>query len=128
MKSIAINKSNLRFLNKKSEMPIEDLRTEITENIINDYELITLEINKVLNHVSNGESYKSFECDDRMIELINFIKKGNKLIPPIIRNINDNIWAILDGQHRIGLCVKLGIKSIPFLVRSDQMKYIQPLK
>ena len=120
MNSIALNKSNVKFHDKISKMPITQLKTEITEDILNNYDIVNLNIDKVLSQIDGGQIYKKFEMDEKMIRLVNFINEGNKLIPPIIRNITKNKWTIFDGQHRIGLFLHLGITTIPFLIRKDQ--------
>lgn len=128
MKSISIDKSNVIFYNKLSEMPINQLKTEITDDIPNNYDIAVLEIEKVLNHIYEGQGYKNFKLNDKMIRLINFIKEGHKIIPPIIRYVNNDSWTIYDGQHRIGLFIYLNIPTVPFLIRKDQVKYIYQLK
>lgn len=128
MNSIAINKSNVKFHNKLSEMPVKQLNTEVTDDILNNYFIAILNIDKVLSHIYDGQVYKKFGMNERMIELINFIKEGNELIPPIIRYINKNEWTIFDGQHRIRLFLHLEITTVPFLIRRDQVKYINQLK
>jgi len=128
MCSLSIVKSDIIFHNKLSEMPISQLKTEITDDIPNSYSLVILDIDNVLNHIHEGHIYRNFEMDDKMIELIEFIKRGNKLIPPIIRNIVNDSWTIFDGQHRVALFCELKITSIPFLIRLDQIKYVNQLK
>ena len=128
MNSIDINRDNIAFHDKLPEMPMSALKTEITEDILNGYVITFLDIDKVLNHIHNGNIYKKFVLDNKMTELVQFIREGNLLIPPIIRNISNNNWTILDGQHRIGLAYHLGIMTIPFLIRKDQIKYINNLK
>ncbi len=128
MNTLSIVKSDIIFHENLIEMPIGQLRTEITDDIPNNYSLVVLDIANVLNHIHNGHVYRNFEMDDKMIELIEFIKKGNKLIPPIIRNIINDSWTIFDGQHRVALAMELKFKSIPFLIRQDQIIYINQLK
>lgn len=122
MNSFLIEKSDIFFHHILSDMPINDLKTEITDDIADSYSIAILNIDKVLNHIYDGQAYQKFEMDDKMIGLIEFVKNDNKLIPPIIRNIDKNSWAIIDGQHRLGLFIHLGITNIPFLIRNDQMK------
>ena len=128
MSSLSIVKSDIIFHDKLSAMPINQLKTEITDDIIKDYGLEVLNIENVLNQIHEGHVYRNFVMDDKMIELIKFVERGNKLIPPIIRNIANDEWTIFDGQHRLALSSKLEITSIPFLIRLDQMKYINQLK
>ncbi|MEI6766880.1 MAG: ParB N-terminal domain-containing protein [Bacteroidota bacterium] len=128
MSLISIDKSNVIFHDKLSEMPIMQLKTEITDDIPNNYDIAILDIDKVLSHIHDGNFYKKFVMDDKMVGLVKFIRECNKLIPPIIRNITKNNWTIIDGQHRIGLFIHMGIMTIPFLIRKDQMKYIENLK
>jgi hypothetical protein len=122
MNSFLIEKSDIFFHDRLSDMPINQLTTEITDDIFNSYGIVILNINKVLNHIYDGQAYQKFEMDNKMIGLIEFVKNDNKLIPPIIRNIDKNSWAIIDGQHRLALFIHLGITNIPFLIRNDQMK------
>ena len=127
MTPININRSNIKFHNALSEMPIGQLKTEITEDILGNYEIVILDIEKVLNRIHNGKIYKEFVMDIKMNNLINFINEENYLIPPIIRSIDGLSWAIIDGQHRLGLFIYLGITTIPFLIRKDQVKYSNSL-
>jgi hypothetical protein len=131
MSSLTIVKSDIIFHDKLSAMPISLLKTEITDDIIKSYGLAVLNIENVLNHIHEGHVYRNFVMDDKMIELIElieFVERGNQLIPPIIRNIFNDEWKIFDGQHRVALSLKLEITSIPFLIRLDQMKYLNQLK
>ena len=128
MNSRILNVSHIHFYDILTEMRINNLNTEITDDITNNYAIEILDIEKVLKHIYEGEVYFKFVMDGKMIRLVNFIKEGNKIIPPIIRYINDTTWAIVDGQHRIGLCLHLDIRTIPFLIRKDQTKYTQQLK
>lgn len=129
MKSIDINKLTVHFYDNIAEMPFENLRTEITDDILNDYNIIELCIGKVKSKIDSGQSdYTKFNLDTHMIRLVEFIKAGNKVIPPIIINISENNWTILDGQHRIALFLHLELCNVPFLIRKNQMKFIGELQ
>ena len=128
MKSLNLNKSDIKFQETLSEMRIAQLKTEITEDILNNYAIAILDIEKVLSCIHNGKIYREFIMDTKMCNLIQFIIEGNHLIPPIIRSIDGKNWAIIDGQHRIGLALHLRIKCIPFLIRMDQIKYTDGLQ
>jgi hypothetical protein len=128
MNSLNLNKSNIKFHDELSEMPLTQLKTEITEDIPNNYALVILDIEKVLSCIYNGIIYQEFVMDTKMCNLIQFISEGNHLIPPMIRSIDGKSWAIIDGQHRVGLALYLGIKCIPFLIRKDQIKYTDGLQ
>lgn len=123
-----ITKSNIRFYNKTSEMPVEKLETEFTGDIVEDYDVCILDIKKVIGCIESGQTnYNIFCLDAKMIRLIEFIESENKLIPPIILNLNNNKWTFLDGQHRVALFLHLGISKAPFLIRKNQKNHIKEL-
>ncbi|MBK8927747.1 MAG: ParB N-terminal domain-containing protein [Crocinitomicaceae bacterium] len=119
-----INKNHVQFYDNLLDMPVNQLNTEIHFDIINCYSIETLNIDILLRKIQNGNEYKNFVWDSKMKGLFEFIGSGTKLIPPIIRKINEEVWAILDGQHRVGLCIYLGFSEIPFLIRNDQAQHL----
>ena len=128
MTTIDLTISDIKFHDILAEMPIGQLKTEINDDIVNDYDIAILNINKLIGCIHDGYIYKKFVTDDKMIGLVKFIGQGHKLIPPIIRNIKGDSWTIIDGQHRIGLILHIGISVMPFLIRKDQMKFIGKLQ
>lgn len=128
MNLIDIKSLKIEFYKEFSEMPISSLKTEITDDIQNNYAISVLDIDDVINHIHDGNAYKTFTIDAKMEALLKFISEGNKLIPPIIRNITNDSWTVFDGQHRIALFIHLEIAAVPFLIRKDQVKYLETLK
>lgn len=121
-----ITASNIKFFRNIESMPFENLRTEILENKI-DLIVVDLNISKVLSSVDFGEELETFQLDDHTLKLISFVENGHNLIPPIIINIAGKKWSIFDGKHRIALCLKLKIETIPFLLRKRDLQNIEPL-
>jgi len=77
-----------------------------------------------------------FEADSmRFVELYKLIKKGTKLIPPIVRQsysvIDGEIHKqelkhpiqLTDGEHRLRLCRHLNIEEIPILIIYEPYTY-----
>ncbi len=129
MKPIDINKLKISFYENSAEMPIKNLKTEITDDILNGCVIVPLDINKVISKIDGGQiQYKKFILDANMICLTEFIDAGNKLIPPLIIYISKNKWTILDGQHRIALFLHLEMSNVPFLIRKEHLKFITELQ
>lgn len=118
----------VEFIKEIADMPFHDLRTEITDSK-DDLTTFDLDISKVIGCTDFGSDLYNFIIDEHTKNLVTFIHKGNKLIPPVIINISGDKWTILDGKHRIALCIKLGITKIPFLIRkSDLSKVLNLIK
>jgi hypothetical protein len=121
-----IKASKIKFHRDLKCMPFENLRTEILENKI-DLTVVDLNISKVISSLDFGEELEIFQLDEHMLNLISFIENGHTLIPPFIINIEGEKWSIFDGKHRIALCFKLNIETIPFLLRKRDLKNIESL-
>ena len=115
-----IQSLKVTFIKDIADMPFQDLRTEMTDNK-DDLITIDLDISKVIALTDFGFELYNFIIDDRTKNLIIFIQNGNKLIPPHVINVIGNKWTILDGKHRIALCVKLGLSAITFLIRKKDL-------
>jgi len=115
-----IQSLKVTFIKDIADMPFQDLRTEMTDNK-DDLITIDLDISKIIALTDFGFELYNFIVDDRTKNLIIFIQNGNKLIPPHVINVIGNKWTILDGKHRIALCVKLGLSAITFLIRKKDL-------
>ena len=115
-----IQSLEVAFIKEIADMPFQNLRTEITDNK-DDLITIDLEISKVIALTDFGSELYNYILDEHTKNLIIFIQNGNKLIPPLIINVIGNKWTILDGKHRIALCIKLGLSEISFLIRKKDL-------
>jgi hypothetical protein len=115
-----IKSLEVAFIKEIADMPFQNLRTEITDNK-DDLITIDLEISKVIALTDFGSELYNYTLDEHTKNLIIFIQNGNKLIPPLIINVIGNKWTILDGKHRIALCIKLGLSEISFLIRKKDL-------
>jgi len=115
-----IKSLEVAFIKEIADMPFQNLRTEITDNK-DDLITIDLEISKVIALKDFGSELYNYTLDEHTKNLIIFIQNGNKLIPPLIINVIGNKWTILDGKHRIALCIKLGLSEISFLIRKKDL-------
>lgn len=123
---LGINATKIKFHSNIESMPFENLRTQMLYNNM-DLTLVELNISKVLSSVDFGEDLETFQLDEHSKNLICFVENGNDLIPPFIINISGEKWKILDGKHRIALCIELKFETIPFLIRKGDLKNIAPL-
>jgi len=118
-----------------SKIDVKKLRTEINDDLVRDYDLIGLNIDKVVSRVrkdfekifSKTELFAMKEYIDTA-RLIEFIEAGNKICPPILTPIDKDTIVIRDGNHRIGLLRYLGYSPVPFLVRKNHLKFVEHLK
>ena len=120
---------NIEFHTDICKMPFHELRTQFYENIDN-LEVVKLSLVKVLNAIDDGITRfpsGKINSDESTLNLITLINKEVKIIPPFIVMVNMNLWTIYDGQHRIGLCLNIGLKEIPFLIRKDNTNYVSEL-
>jgi hypothetical protein len=115
-----IKSLEVAFIKEIADMPFQNMRTEITDNK-DDLITIDLEISKVIALTDFGSELYNYTLDEHTKNLIIFIQNGNKLIPPLIINVIGNKWTILDGKHRIALCIKLGLSEISFLIRKKDL-------
>ncbi|NDC31226.1 MAG: hypothetical protein EBZ58_09885 [Bacteroidetes bacterium] len=113
----------VEFIIEIADMPFHDLRTGISDSK-DDLTTFDLDISKVIGCTDFGSDLYNFIIDEHTKNLVRFIHKGNKLIPPEIINISGDKWTILDGKHRIALCIKLGITKIPFLIRKRDLSKV----
>jgi len=58
---VNINKSNIKFHDELSKMPISKLETEISEDILGNYEIVILDIEKVLSRIHQGKIHNKFD-------------------------------------------------------------------
>ena len=120
-------KCKIKFIYELTKMPFCNLRTEFTEDPQNIC-VVELDILKVLDSTDFGFELKSFQIDDDMKNLVGFINGGNHLIPPLIKYINNDLWTIVDGKHRIALALEIGCAKIPFLIRKCDLLKVKSLK
>ena len=125
---------NIEFITKTEEMPISLLRTEISQDVVRDYDVVYLSVDKVVSNIDRDPNLFSKEKLFVLKEftdtarLINLIETGTKVIPPIIIHVNKGLWKIFDGSHRIGLMRYLQITTAPFLIRKNDIKFVSLLK
>lgn len=109
-----IEKIKLEFPNLRSNVEFND-SLEIKYLAKNEY-----------NYYETNNGIFPF-CDDSMIDLVDFIESGKKIIPPLIsQEAEMNEWVIdnkqiivRDGNHRLRLAREMGIEQIPFLISTN---------
>jgi hypothetical protein len=125
----------INFETDISKIDVTKLRTEINDDLQRDYELIALDVEKVVSRVGKDfervfSKTELFVMKDYIdtARLIEFIEAGNKIYPPILTPIDNDTIVIRDGNHRIGLLRFLGHSPIPFLVKKVHLKFVVQLK
>jgi hypothetical protein len=122
------------FESNTSKMNFIDLLTkEVHHYNSNDFTVIYLNPYKVSKAIASDfeKVYSKTELfamseGIKTARLIEFIEAGNKIIPPIIEPIHNNL-AIRDGNHRLGLMCYLNMVSAPFLVKTNLVGKINNL-
>jgi hypothetical protein len=124
-------KLEMNFVNSTSEMNMGELRTEFCGNI-NDYSVVELNVNKVVSQLGHDGEIRyplgKLIVDYHTVGVIELIEQGTEIIPPEIRFINNGLWKVIDGQHRISLMRYLKLKSAKFLVRTNNLSFCKELK
>ena len=77
--------------------------------------------------IDNRFPENSLMDDPKMRGLQVFLDKGEKVIPPELRFISNDLCQVVDGQHRFGMARFKKMKWIPFLVLKSQIKTIKTL-
>jgi len=147
-KLIKQNKLHLKlnWQNKISEIDTKYLFSKVTlpdfQDFDNNFCVQYLDIDRILNFHCNGEKSAnkiypkdklwstSHRNNSNMAQLIEYIKGGNKLCPPIIdygpnQCSDSDVFCFFDGNHRVALCRFLNIKKIPFIVRKLNLEKIK---
>lgn len=131
-----IEKVDHNFLVKK-------IKIKGLENINENFTVIYLDLDKILNFYCESKKaadkiypknklWDTCRQDSKITQLISHIKDNKSVCPPIIdfitcENTKKEIFALHDGNHRIGLCRYLGLKSIPFIVRKSNQSRIESI-
>lgn len=113
------------------------------ENLEENFTVIYLSLDKILNFYCESESsadeiypknqlWDTCRANSKITQIISHIEEGKSVCPPVIdfticSLTNKEIFALYDGNHRIGLCRYLGLKSIPFLVRKSNENRIKAI-
>lgn len=137
-------KSNMLYIKIDWETDIKNidldplnanLVPEIENNIKTDYEIVVLDLDKVVNrHTSNADEVypKNDAWGDRhpykVAKLIEFVCSGKKVIPPLIQPTDLKTLLVFDGNHRIALSRFLKLKTIPFIVAKKYLHNIVGLQ
>ncbi|MEM1409051.1 MAG: hypothetical protein AAGG59_19860 [Bacteroidota bacterium] len=131
-------KIEVRWKDNWSDLDFKYLETAFAEDFLEDllenFTVMKLDLNKVLvKHCGNQkEANKTYptkrlwdsdigRSDRKMTKILEFLKNGQTLSPPVI-DINENdviLWY--DGNHRAALARYLGCVNIPFLVRKSNI-------
>lgn len=125
---------NPTFLTDKAEIR-DSIQNVKTKNLLDLNQQFTIEYHSpgrlpCLLIEKNG--YLPY-LDEKMFDLIEFVKQGNRLVPPVmirttkyiewIEQPEKNYW-LEDGVHRTTLAYILGIKGIPFILMSaDKLEF-----
>lgn len=129
---------NLRWTDKIEDVDLDFINERITidagVNFREQYNVICLDLNRVVNFVCDGEESANEEylkkklwedenLDLKILTLVEYIESGKVLCPPLIEVVTlenqTNILSVCDGNHRIRLCRSLGLVSIPFIVKRN---------
>jgi len=130
-----------------SEVDKEFLKSKINipglDNFEENFTVVNLNLSNILNyHCESVESANSIfpitqlwdTCrNDRLItKLILHIEEGKTVCPPVIdftfvELTKTEVFVIYDGNHRIGLSRFLGLESIPFIIRKNNLDRIQSI-
>ncbi len=114
---------NLDFTTDETEIraSIHNVRSKVY--IGQDFTIEKLPINKHFSFESKS-LLKYF--DEQMFDLIKFIEKGNRVVPPVStcatnyvdwQEQREKTYMFNDGYHRTALAHVLGFSEIPFIVR-----------
>lgn len=131
------NVRNIEYINNSKKYAIE---IEKVKSIDWETDIDKMDFSKLRNAQIKGLALKSVEYvdtpeatifyDDAMCELIDFVKDGNKIIPPLfltthkimdgIKEKEETYW--FDGHHRLMLSNHLKLKQIP-IVKFEAEEY-----
>ncbi|MCP2027396.1 hypothetical protein L1276_002553 [Flavobacterium sp. HSC-32F16] len=110
------------------QTPFED---DYKQSFLDEFTVINLNLENVVaaycdvvEDVFPCNNLWTIHTDESIARLIETIEKGTQLVPPIL-NITNAEVNIVDGKHRVALCRYLGLQTIPFLVKNDQLALAQ---
>jgi hypothetical protein len=107
---------------------------ELIEEVETNFCVVWMDLRKVISKLAEYPEdiypttnlwWKGGRSDESIVDLIDFVKEGNKLIPPII-DVTASLWNVYDGNHRIALCRFFKITCMPFLVKKDLERLTRP--
>tara|TARA_R110002050_G_scaffold36752_1_gene91771 strand:+ start:352 stop:903 length:552 start_codon:yes stop_codon:yes gene_type:complete len=122
----------------------ENLSKEKFYNLENNYIIEILDLDKVVDlncggKVNSNKAYPkdklwgTIRLDSNITKLIKYIKSGKILCPPVIiyrpneYSSGKDIFTICDGNHRIALSRFLGLKTIPFIIKKEEIDKIRKI-
>lgn len=107
------------------QTPLPD---DYKQSLLEEFTMIHLNLENVLTaycdvveHVFPQNELWTIRSNENIAQLIEIIENGTLLVPPIL-NVTDERADVLDGKHRVALCRYLGLETIPFLVKNDQLE------
>ncbi len=91
-----------------------NLKIEKSEIDIESSEIISVEINKILEHKNN--IFKPYD-DEKLNELVESINENGLFSPVLLKLNEDDTYTILSGHNRVNAYRKLGLSTIESIVK-----------
>ncbi len=104
-------------MNETNFMDLNELVTRITQTDAKEQPERKSNIHVSLLHSFKGHPYK-VEDNDEMTELCDSIRRHGVLSPIIVRPTENGEYEIISGHRRVFACRKLGLPSIPAIIRN----------
>jgi hypothetical protein len=132
-------KLNINWQKDINNVNLSDLKSPLSEDLIANLTdnnlIIELNLDKIVNSACE-DANKVFPTDklwkvrasENIVRLIETIESEIKIIPPIIKFLENNTVAIIDGNHRIAISRFLKLEKIPFIISKDDLSKFQEFK